>query len=764
LLSKEGKNYCDAVLNELEKNTIYIHRMQLWLAIALPAYADLEWQCSMTELAIEQNPTHGFTAPSEGGEVQAGNPLPIGGAHQYGDGVNFVLFSRHATRIRLEFYRNASDSSPSKIIDLDPARHRTGDVWHVWVRGIPSGQLYGYRIEGPYQPEEGHRFNPHKLLLDPFARALACVEDWDFSAARGYDSSSSLTDLSISTVDNAGTTPKCIFTNDHFDWEMDSPPKHSASDTVIYETHVRGLTIHPSSGVAHPGTFTGLTEKIPYLQDLGVTAIELMPVLEFNENESIRLNPVTGEKLKNYWGYNPVAYFAPKESYSIDGSHRRQTVEFREMVKAFHRAGIEVILDIVLNHTAEGNETGPTISLRGIENSIFYMLQENGRRYYKDFTGVGNTLNANHPIVRQFVMLVLRHWVMHMHVDGFRFDLASVLGRDEHGNILRNAPLLEEIAEDPILRDVKLIAEAWDAGGAYQVGSFSTQRWTEWNGRFRDDVRRFWIGDAGMMGSFASRICGSSDLYQASGKGPASSLNFVTSHDGFTLNDLVSYKQKHNDENGEYGRDGIDANYSDNCGAEGPSDDAVVEGMRNRLIKTFLLTLFISRGVPMLLGGDEFRRTQRGNNNAYCQDNAVSWFDWSLVEKHKEIRRFTRGMIAFRRTHSVLRREVFYTDADIKWFAPNGATPDWMDQRQKSFACLILGNGEPDLLLMFNADTRSVDFSIPALPASKIWRLAVDTSRTAPDDLYETGNEPSMQGQISFRVEPRSSAILLTDG
>jgi isoamylase len=716
----------------------------------------------MADAAIKQNEPDTLEARFEEGEVQAGNPLPIGGAHQYGDGVNFVLFSRHATRVRLELYHNADDSSPTKIIDLDPARHRTGDVWHVWLRGIPAGQLYGYRIEGPYQPEQGHRFNPHKLLLDPFARALACVEDWDFSAARGYDSSSSLSDLSISIVDNAGTTPKCIFTNDHFDWEMDAPPKHSPSDTVIYETHVRGFTIHPSSGVAHPGTFIGLTEKIPYLKDLGVTAIELMPVLEFNENESNRLNPITGEKLRNYWGYNPVAFFAPKQSYSIVGPHRRQTLEFREMIKAFHRSGIEVILDIVLNHTAEGNEKGPTISLRGIENSIFYMLQENGRRYYKDFTGAGNTLNANHPVVREFVTLVLRYWVMHMHVDGFRFDLASVLGRDEHGNILRNAPLLESIAEDPVLRDIKIIAEAWDAGGAYQVGSFSTQRWTEWNGRFRDHVRRFWIGDAGMMGLFASRICGSSDLYQVSGKGPGSSLNFVTSHDGFTLNDLVSYKQKHNDENGEYSHDGTDANYSDNCGVEGPSNDPAVEGMRNRLIKTFLLTLFISRGVPMLLGGDEFRRSQRGNNNAYCQDNEVNWFDWSLLEKHKEIQRFTRRMIAFRRAHPVLRREVFYTDADIKWFAPNGGIPDWTDERQKSFACLILGQAEPDLFLMFNADTKSVDFAIPVFPAPKIWRLAVDTSRSAPDDLFEAGKEPSMEGQISFRVEPRSSAILLT--
>src|SRR5580692_197325 len=689
----------------------------------------------MTELATEQNPANGIAAPSEVGDVQTGNPLPIGGAHEQGLGVNFVLFSRHATGVRLEFYQNSDDSSPSRIIHFDPVRHRTGDVWHVWVRGIPAGQLYAYRVEGPYLPEEGHRFNPHKLLLDPYARAIAGIENWDFLAARGYDSSSKLTDLSFSTVDNAGTTPKCVFTDDHFDWEMDSPPKHSASDTVIYETHVRGFTIHASSGVAHPGTFTGLTEKIPYLQDLGVTAIELMPVLEFNENESQLLNPTTGEKLKNYWGYNPVAYFAPKQSYSFEGSQWRQAVEFREMVKAFHRAGIEVIMDIILNHTAKNDELGPTICLRGVENSIFYMLQENQRRYYKDFTGVGNTLNANHPVVREFVTGVLRYWVMNMHVDGFRFDLASVLGRDEHGNILRDAPLLEGIAEDPILRDIKIIAEAWDAGGAYQVGDFSTKRWTEWNGRFRDDVRRFWAGDAGMTGLFATRISGSSDLYQ--NKGPARSLNFVTCHDGFTLNDLVSYNQKHNNENGEFNRDGSDANYSDNCGVEGPSQDAAVEGMRSRLIKNFLLTLFISRGVPMLLGGDEFRRTQRGNNNAYCQDNDVSWVDWSLLEKHKEIHRFTRGMIAFRRDHPVLRKEVFYADADIKWFAPNGGAPDWADQRQKSFACLILGQTQPDLFLLFNAGTCAIDFFIPALPAGKIWRLAVDTSRATPDDLSE---------------------------
>ena len=717
----------------------------------------------MTTPATTQNPTNGHPAATEGGDIEAGSPLPIGGTHQQGEGVNFVLFTRRATGVHLELYQHPDDSSPTRVIDLDPIRNRTGDVWHVWVRGIAPGQLYGYRIEGPYKPEEGHRFNPHRLLLDPYARAIAGVKDWDFIAARGYDSSSRLADLSISTVDNAGTTPKCIITRDDFDWGLDSPPRHSPSDTVIYETHVRGFTFHPSAKVEHPGTFAGLIEKISYLQDLGVTAIELMPVLEFNENELQLLNPTTGEKLKNYWGYNPVGFFAPKQSYSFKGSQWRQTVEFREMVKAFHLAGIEVILDIVLNHTAENDELGPTICMRGIENSIYYMLQDNQPRYYKDFTGVGNTLNANHPVVREHVTSVLRYWVMHMHIDGFRFDLASVLGRDEHGNILRDAPLLEGIAEDPILRDVKIIAEAWDAGGAYQVGGFSTNRWTEWNGRFRDDVRRYWIGDAGMLGSFASRICGSSDLYRSSGKGPNCSVNFITCHDGFTLNDLVSYKEKHNYENGESGRDGTDAHYSDNCGVEGASEDPDVERMRNRLIKNFLLTLFISRGIPMLLGGDEFRRTQRGNNNAYCQDNEMSWFDWSLLEKHKEIRRFARGMIAFRRAHPVLRKETFYTDADIRWFAPNSAPPNWADPQQKSIACLIPGLTEPDLFLLFNADNKSVEFSIPALPAGKMWRLVADTFQVSPHDLADAGKEPLLQEKVGFRLEPRSSAILLTD-
>ncbi len=478
--------------------------------------------------------------------------------------------------------------------------------------------------------------------------------------------------------------PKCVFTHDHFDWHDDRPLRHPWSKTVIYEMHVRGFTIHPNSGVEHPGTYRGLMEKIPYLQDLGVTAVELMPVHEFNERQVSGINPQTGKPLRDYWGYDPVAFFAPKASYSSAGGLGQQKLEFKEMVRALHRAGIEVILDVVFNHTAEGNELGPTLCFRGIDNAIFYML-ESDKRYYKNYTGTGNTINANHPVVRDHILAALRYWMVEMHVDGFRFDLASVLGRDGSGKLLANAPLLERIAEDPILRDVKIVAEAWDAAGAYQVGSFSERRWAEWNGRYRDDVRRFWRGDDGMLGAFASRICGSADIYTKSGKGPESSINFVTCHDGFTLNDLVSYCGKHNEANGENNHDGTDANFSENYGAEGETTDAGIETLRKGQIKNFLLTLLISRGVPMLLGGDEFRRTQGGNNNAYCQDNKTSWHDWSCSgAAQSEIFRFTRDMIAFRRAHPILSKEQFYTDAEIHWFGPQGDCPTGPTRKKSS--------------------------------------------------------------------------------
>jgi glycogen operon protein len=554
--------------------------------------------------------------------------------------------------------------------------------------------------------------------------------------------------------------PKCVFTREHFHWHDDLPPRHPWSETVIYETHVRGFTIHPNAGVEHPGTYRGLMEKIPYLNKLGVTAVELMPVQEFNENQATGINPQTGKPLGNYWGYDPVAFFAPKASYSSSGGLGQQKLEFKEMVRAFHHAGIEVILDVVFNHTAEGNELGPTLCFRGMDNAIFYTLADN-KRYYKDYTGTGNTINANHPVVRDHILGALRYWVVEMHVDGFRFDLASVLGRDGSGKLLANAPLLDRIAEDPILKDVKIIAEAWDAAGAYEVGSFSERRWAEWNGRYRDDVRRFWRGDDGMLGLFASRICGSADIYANSGKGPEASINFVTCHDGFTLNDLVSYRHKHNEANGENNHDGTDSNFSDNYGAESETTDALIEPIRKRQVKNFLLTLLISRGVPMLLGGDEFRRTQGGNNNAYCQDNETSWHDWRYLEQHREIFRFACGMIAFRRAHPVLSKEQFYTDAEIDWFGPHGGLPDWADPKEKQFACLIHENKQSALCLMFNAGADAVDFGLPPVPPGARWHLAVDTSRESPQDIFTVGEETLWDDHHTYHLSPRSCVILL---
>src|SRR5665811_1044135 len=640
--------------------------------------------------------------------IRRGVPLPLG-TSESGGGVNFALFSRHASRVRLELFDKHADATPARVVDFDSARNRTGDVWHVWVEGIRPGQLYAYRVGGPYQPKNGHRFNFNKLLLDPFATAISPLPDWDFGPARGYDLSAPERDLVCSKVDDAGAMPKCVFTHEHFHWHGDRPPRHPWSKMVIYETHVRGFTIHPSAGVKHPGTYRGLMEKIPYLKELGVTAVELMPVQEFNENQVTGINPQTGQPVRNYWGYDPVAFFAPKASYSSVGGLGQQKLEFKEMVKALHDAGIEVILDVVFNHTAEGDELGPTLCFRGMDNAIFYTLAAD-KRYYQDYTGTGNTVNANHPVVRDHILAALRYWMVEMHVDGFRFDLASVLGRDGAGKLLANAPLLERIAEDPILRDVKIIAEAWDAAGAYEVGSFSERRWAEWNGRYRDDVRRFWRGDDRMLGLFASRICGSADIYSKSGKGPEGSINSVSCHDGFTLSDLVSYRDKHNEANGENNHDGTDANFSDNCGAEGETTDAGIDALRKKQSKNFLLTLLISRGVQMLLGGDEFRRTQGGNNNAYCQDNETSWHDWSRLEQHSEIFRFTRGMIAFRRAHPVLSQGQFYTDAELHWFGSQGGLPDWAGPKEKQFACLIHEDEQSALYLMFNAGTDAVDF------------------------------------------------------
>lgn len=691
--------------------------------------------------------------------IESGLPLPLG-VHFRDAGANFAVFSRHATQVWLELFDAPEDAAPTHRIELTPDLHLTGDIWHIWIEGITPGQLYGYRADGPYAPHEGHRFNPNKLLLDPYARGITHLDDWDFSKARGYDAEAPQRDLVPSTIDNAAHAPKCIVTDKQIIRWREQPLKHPWSETIIYEMHVRGFTRHPSADVDHPGTFRGVIEKIPYLKDLGVTAVELMPVQEFNENELTRVNPLTGEPLRNFWGYNPVAFMAPNGTYASDDTDGAQVDEFKEMVHALHEAGIEVILDVVFNHTAEGDEMGPTLCWRGLDNSIYYILGDDGRSY-QDFTGTGNTLKTDHPIVREMILDALRYWVVEMHVDGFRFDLASVLGRDEDGSLHADPPLLERIAEDPVLREVKMIAEAWDAAGAYQVGAFHERRWSEWNGRFRDDVRRFWRGDAGALGDFASRLAGSADLYEASGKGPECSINYVTAHDGFTLNDLVSYDRKHNEANGEFNRDGTDQNFSANYGIEGATDDPAIQALRTRQVKNFILTLFAARGVPMLLGGDEFRRTQEGNNNAYCQDNEVGWVDWTRKEVHHDVHRFTQQMIRFRREHAVLRQEEFYSLRDVHWFNPAGAVPRWNDPSARRLGMHVRGSDGPDLCILFNAGTEPMVFVLPVPPESTRWHRKADTVRPSPDDIRENGDERPLEDPQHYRVEARTSVILI---
>jgi glycogen operon protein len=644
------------------------------------------------------------------------------------------------------------------------------------VLGALPGSLYLWRADGPYLPAKGHRFNRHKALIDPYAKAITGDFTWDLGKALSYDPSAPELDLSFSKEDDAAYMPKCVVVDDDFDWQGDRPLNYPLRHCVIYETHVRGLTMHPSSGVEHPGTYLGVAEAIPYLKGLGVTSLEFLPVQEFDVLENPRTDPSTGERLRNYWGYSTIAFFAPKGSYAAWGSRGQQVVEFKEMVRRLHAAGIEVILDIVFNHTAEGGELGPTLCFRGLDNRIYYMLDEDKRRY-KNFSGCGNTMNCNHPVVRTMIRDCLRYWVVEMHVDGFRFDLGSILGRDQAGSLLENPPVIEGIAEDPILRHTKIIAEAWDAGGAYQVGSFPGGRWAEWNDRYRDDVRRFWRGDHGGARALATRITGSSDLYLRDGRKPFHSINFVTAHDGFTLNDLVSYDRKHNERNGEGGRDGSDANYSCNHGEEGPSRIAAIEAARNSQAKNFLATLLFSIGTPMLLGGDELRRTQGGNNNAYCQDNETSWYDWRLLEAHSDLHRFARLAIDFRRRHPAFRRPEFFigqdadfnSTPDITWFDEEGKSPDWakVDARiaariDGSKADILADRDDSDFYLIFNARAESAVFKLGPAPLARRWHRAVDTSLPAPEDFSEQGQEPILVPQAEYAVAPRSFVLLIS--
>ncbi|MDR2186346.1 MAG: glycogen debranching protein GlgX [Treponema sp.] len=706
--------------------------------------------------------------------VDNGKPLPLG-AVLTGTGVNFSLFSRGATAVTLALFESAASGSSYQEIKLDKEKNKTGDVWHCHIRGLGAGAFYLYRVDGPYVPEKGFRFNPHKSLIDPYSKAITDLSNWDLKICLGYDPDDPAGDLSFSYKDDLYTQPKSVVVDDNaFDWQGDTPLNYPLRFSVLYETHVKGLTAHPNAGVQHPGTYRGVIEKIPYLKDLGITSLEFLPIQEFNEHELTRINPKTGKPLVNYWGYSTVAFFAPKGAYAADKSPGGPVREFKEMVRELHKAGLEVILDIVFNHTAEGNEQGPTFSFRGLDNAIYYILNEN-KRYYQNYSGCGNTVNCNHPVVRGFILDCLRYWVVEMHVDGFRFDLGSILGRDRYGRLMENPPMLERIAEDPILSHTKIIAEAWDAGGAYQVGWFPGGRWAEWNDRFRDDLRKFWRGDSMEARHLATRISGSADLYLRDGRKPFHSINFITSHDGFTLRDLVSYNDKHNEENGEGNRDGSNANYSANYSFEGPTVNIAIENVRERQMKNFFATLMISLGTPMILGGDELGRTQRGNNNAYCQDNEISWYDWSFLEKNHGLFRFAKEMIAFRRRHHGFMRPEFYTGRDgnynaipdIIWYNERGDTPNW----EKIDACLALridgsraeilaDRDDNDFFIMFNAGQKQMVFTVCEPPPGKLWVRAVDTCMPPPEDILAPGSEKPVPD--SYLVRERSMVICLS--
>ena len=677
--------------------------------------------------------------------VQPGQSHPLGPTLQP-EGVNFSVFSRHAEALELVLFDNV-DGKPSRVIPLDPTVHRTGDYWHVTAPGLGPGQLYGFRTRGPWEPERGLRFDGGKLLLDPYAKAVAL--------GRGYDR-----DAGLATGDNAARAMKSVVVDRRdYDWEGDRPLGRPISQTVIYELHVRGFTRHPSSGVAPEkrGTYAGLIDKIPYLEHLGVTAVELLPVFQFDPHES-------HGGLANYWGYSPVSFFAPHLGYSSCKDPWGAVCEFRDMVKALHRAGIEVILDVVYNHTAEGGRGGPTFCFRGLGDSTYYLLDGDGD--YRNYSGTGNTLNTNHSVARRLIVDSLRYWVEEMHVDGFRFDLASILSRDVEGRPMEHPPILWTIESEPILAGTKLIAEAWDAAGLYQVGSFVGDRFLEWNGRFRDDVRSFVKGDAGAVPRLAHRFFGSPDVYVHEQREAHQSVNFVTCHDGFTLNDLVSYNRKHNRANGEDNRDGTDHNLSWNCGVEGPSDDPQVEALRRRQIKNFLTFNLLALGTPMLLMGDEVRRTQRGNNNAYCQDNEISWLDWTLLERHRGLHRFVRRLIRLRLGLDVvdvdwsMTLEQLLQAAEIRWHGVRLDQPDWA-RHSRSLAVHVTGPGEAFILYgAFNAWWWPLDFELPPPPPGRRWRRMIDTALEAPDDFRSLRSAPVIDGQRQ-RVAPRSIVLLM---
>ncbi len=696
---------------------------------------------------IHQHKTFQFRQPraKDNYTVQAGRSYPLG-ATVYPEGVNFSIFSKNCERMELWLFHDADDSGPFQIISLDSSKNKSFYYWHVFVEGLGAETLYGYKVYGKYDPANGHRFDGEKLLLDPYARAVIAGKNYRREAA-------------VLPGDNTPFAMKSVVIDaGDYDWEGDRPPKHPYSRSVIYELHVKGFTKHPSSGLSpdERGTYSGLTDKIPYLKELGITAVELMPVFQFDETD------VHSPLLKNYWGYSPLAFFAPHSSYCHTSEPQVIANEFRDMVKAFHKAGIEVILDVVFNHTTEGNHLGPVFSFRGLENSFYYILAEN-KEYYMDFTGCGNTLNSNHSIVRMLILDALKRWVTEMHVDGFRFDLAAVMSRDEHGNPISNPPILWEIEADPVLAQTKIIAEAWDTGGLYELGSFIGDKWAEWNGQFRDNVRRFLRGDDHVVSAFASNIAGSLSLFQKPFRDPNRSINFITCHDGFTLNDLVQYNQKHNEANGEGGSDGSNENYSSNYGVEGPADDAGIEAVRLRQIKNFFTILLLSQGTPMISMGDEVRRTQHGNNNAYCQDNETSWFNWEDVAANQALLGFVKKLIRFRTSHPIFQMEKYWalfndSEANIKWHGTKLDEPDWRDDAHSIAYSLQDEAGNLLFHFIVNAYWEPLEFELPLLAQKgKKWYPLIDTFQASPKDFTPDNTIP-IKNAIKL-VPPRTVIV-----
>jgi isoamylase len=684
-------------------------------------------------------------------ETENGSPHPLG-ATILPKGVNFSLYSGTATGVELLIFDEHDSPQPIQTIELIPSKNKTFHFWHIFVKDLKAGAHYAFRVTGPWVPEQGLRHNRNKVLIDPYSRGNTKTV-WNRGDACN-DSDNVATSLRSVVIDPAD-----------YDWEGDKPLNRPIEDTIVYEMQVRGFTKSPSSKVKDSGTFGGLIEKIPYLKDLGVTAVELLPVFDFDE--TVPLRTLDGKPLWNFWGYSTMGYFAPHSAFCVnpqDGAHLK---EFRDLVKALHKAGIEVILDVVFNHTDEGNHQGPSFCFRGIDNKSYYFLVPSAKQYYMDYSGCGNTFNCNHPMVEKLIVECLRYWVKAAHVDGFRFDEGSILSRGEDGAPATHPPLVWQVELDEDLMDTKLIAEAWDAAGLYQIGHFPGDRWGEWNGRYRDTIRRFVKGDPGIVGQVADSIGGSSSLYQSRGGEPTNSINFINCHDGFTLNDLVSYNSKHNEANGEGNNDGINDNLSWNCGAEGETTDAGIEYLREQQIRNFATILMLSRGVPMFVAGDEVRNTQRGNNNAYCQDNEISWFDWKLIEKHADLHRFWKLMIDFRKRHPAVRANSFFTGGvnqrglkDVEWHGTKLYSPGWDDSGAKALGFTLAGfDSEPDIHVMMNMHWEPLDMEVPEV-AGRQWTRAVDTSMPSPANIADPGKEADCPVK-SYRVNERSVVVLV---